>query len=207
MACCDEHHCHTPPQQQSPVYRRILIAALVINIVMFGVEVIAGSVAQSQALLADALDFLGDSANYAISLFVLGMSLTWRARASLLKGASMMLFGFWVLGESIHALISGVPPEPVTMGVVGMLALLANVSVALMLYRFREGDSNMRSVWICSRNDAIGNIAVMLAAGGVAVTQNAWPDVIVAVGMALLAVTGAVQIVRQARRELEMSPA
>lgn len=207
MACCDDHHCQTPPQHQSPVYRRVLVAALLINAGMFGVEVVAGSLAQSQALLADALDFLGDAGNYAISLYVLGMSLAWRARAALFKGFTMLLFALWVLWESVYALVHGIPPEPLTMGVVGVLALLANASVALMLYRFREGDSNMRSVWICSRNDAIGNVAVILAAGGVAVTQSGWPDVVVAVGMALLALSGAVQILQQARKELALAPA
>lgn len=207
MACCDDHHCQTPAQQQSPTYRRVLIAALLINAAMFGVEVVAGSLAQSQALLADALDFFGDAANYAISLYVLGMSLVWRARAALLKGFTMLVFALWVLWESFSALVSGIPPQPLAMGVVGVLALLANVSVALMLYRFREGDSNMRSVWICSRNDAIGNVAVILAAGGVAITQSGWPDVVVAVGMALLALSGAMQILRQARKELELAPA
>ena len=206
MACCDDHHCHTPPKHMSPVYRRVLIAALVINAGMFGVEVVAGSMAESRALLADALDFLGDAANYAISLYVLGMSLMWRARAALLKGASMLVFALWVLWESVHGLLAGIPPEPVTMGVVGALALAANVSVAVMLYRFREGDSNMQSVWICSRNDAIGNVAVMLAAGGVAITHSAWPDVLVAAGMALLALSGSIQILRQARRELTVVP-
>ena len=207
MACCDDHHCHTPPQHQTPIYRRVLIAALVINAGMFGVEVVAGSLAESKALLADALDFFGDAANYAISLYVLGMSLMWRARAALFKGFTMLLFALWVLAESVYGLLAGIPPEPVTMGVVGMLALIANVSVAVMLYRFREGDSNMQSVWICSRNDAIGNVAVMLAAGGVAITHNAWPDVLVAAGMALLALSGSIQILRQARKELALAPA
>lgn len=207
MACCNDDHCQTPPQHQTPTYRRVLIAALLINATMFGVEVVAGSLAESKALLADALDFFGDAANYAISLYVLGMSLMWRARAALFKGFTMLLFALWVLGESVHGLIAGIPPEPVTMGVVGMLALAANVSVALMLYRFREGDSNMQSVWICSRNDAIGNVAVMLAAAGVAITRDAWPDVLVAAGLALLAFSGSIQILRQARKELAVAPA
>lgn len=191
---------------QKPVvdvhYRRILVIALVVNLAMFVVEVMAGSAAGSSALLADALDFLGDAANYGISLYVLGQAMVWRARASLLKGLTMGVFGLWVLYSTIQGLLTGQVPEASTMGLVGLLALLSNVGVALMLYRYRSGDSNMQSVWICSRNDAIGNIAVMAAAAGVWLTASAWPDVLVALGMAMLAITGASQIVRAALKEL-----
>jgi len=202
MACCDEDVCVSKTAVVDPVYRRILVVALVINALMFGVEIVAGSAAGSNALLADALDFLGDAANYSISLYVLGQTLVWRARASLLKGVTMGLFGLWVLGKTLNGLWSGIPPEAMTMGVVGALALLVNVMVALLLYRYRTGDSNMRSVWICSRNDTIGNIAVMLAAFGVDYTGTAWPDLMVAFGMAVLALYGAQQIIGQARLEL-----
>jgi len=183
-------------------YRRVLIVALLVNLAMFGVEIMAGSAAGSSSLLADALDFLGDAANYGISLYVLGHAMVWRARAALLKGLTMGLFGIWVLYSTIERLLAGHVPEASTMGIVGLLALLANVGVALMLYRYRTGDSNMQSVWICSRNDAIGNIAVMCAAGGVWLTASAWPDVVVALGMAVLAISGAIQIIRAALQEL-----
>ena len=185
-----------------PQYRRILVIALLVNLVMFIIEIMAGSAAGSSALLADALDFLGDAANYGISLYVLGHALVWRARAALLKGATMGMFGLWVLYSTVERLLAGHVPEASTMGIVGFLALLANVGVALLLYRYRTGDSNMRSVWICSRNDAIGNIAVMCAAAGVWLTASAWPDVLVALAMAVLAITGALQIVRAAWHEL-----
>jgi len=185
-----------------PQYRRILVIALLVNLAMFIVELIAGSAAGSSALLADALDFLGDAANYGISLYVLGHALVWRARASLLKGATMGVFGLWVLYATVERLLAGQVPEASTMGVVGFLALLSNVGVAWMLFHYRTGDSNMQSVWICSRNDAIGNIAVMCAAGGVWLTASVWPDVVVALGMAMLAISGSVQIVRAALHEL-----
>ncbi len=208
MACCDHDSCSSTSKPVVDVrYRRILMLALILNALMFGVEVVAGSAAGSNALLADALDFLGDAANYGISLFVLGMVLTMRAWAALLKGITMGLFGLWVLGKTSWDIFHGVTPEAFTMGVVGALALATNLSVAFLLYRYRTGDSNMQSVWICSRNDAIGNIAVMLAAVGVSFTGSAWPDIAVAFGMALLALSGAAQVIRQARTEMKMQPA
>ena len=196
------HSCSSDKPVVDARYRRVLIVALLANLAMFIVEVMAGSAAGSSALLADALDFLGDAANYGISLYVLGHALVWRARAALLKGATMGMFGLWVLYSTVERLLAGHVPEASTMGIVGFLALLANVGVALLLYRYRTGDSNMRSVWICSRNDAIGNIAVMCAAAGVWLTASAWPDVLVAMAMAVLAITGARQIVRAAWHEL-----
>jgi cation diffusion facilitator family transporter len=183
-------------------YRKILWVALVVNLGMFGVEIIAGLRAGSVSLLADSLDFLGDAANYGISLAVLGMSLTLRARASLFKALSMLVFGVGVLLAAIWHLLSGQVPDAPTMGVVGGLALLANVGVAALLYAYREGDSNMRSVWLCSRNDALGNIAVLFAAFGVFGTGSAWPDLLVASIMAGLAVTSSYQVMRHARQEL-----
>lgn len=203
MACCEEDVCSRQAPVVDPLYRRILMIALVVNAAMFGVEVVAGSAAGSNALLADALDFMGDAANYGISLYVLGMVLVWRARAALIKGLTMGLFGVWVLGKTVHDLWSGIPPEAIAMGVVGVLALAANVLVAFLLYRYRNGDSNMQSVWICSRNDAIGNIAVIGAAVAVGMTGRAWPDLLVAFGMAALALSGAWQVIRQARNELQ----
>jgi cation diffusion facilitator family transporter len=207
MACCEHDTCESQVPVVDPIYRRILVIALIINALMFGVEIVAGSTAGSNALLADALDFLADAANYAISLFVLGMALVWRARAALIKGVSMGILGVWVLGVTVYDVWMGQPPEPFTMGVVGAVALASNVLVAYLLYRFRQGDSNMQSVWICSRNDAIGNVAVMLAAVAVMYTGKAWPDLVVAFGMAALSLSGAIQIVRKAWHELQESPA
>lgn len=185
-----------------PRWRRALWIALVVNAAMFAVEFVAGSAADSRSLQADALDFLGDAANYAVSLAVVGMALVWRARAALLKSLFMLGFAGWVLAGAALAFVSGTTPDPATMGAVGTLALAANVGVALLLYRYRTGDANMRSVWICSRNDAIGNVAVMLAALGVFGTGSAWPDLVVATIMATLALTGGVQVLRQAVGEL-----
>ncbi len=185
-----------------PLWRRALWIALAVNAIMFAVEIAAGLVAESRALQADALDFFGDAANYAISLGVAGLVLAWRARAALLKGATIMLFGLYVVGSAVWASLGDASPRPEIMGTIAVLALVTNAGVALMLYRFRNGDSNMRSVWICSRNDAIGNVAVMLAALGVFGTGAAWPDLIVAALMALLALSGGLQIVRQALTEL-----
>ena len=183
-------------------WRRALWIALTLNAGMFAVEMIAGSAADSRALQADALDFLGDAANYAISLLVAGMVLAWRARTALLKGCALIGIGGWVLATAIMAVVNGASPQPVTMGVIGFLALAVNAGAALVLYRFRSGDANMRSVWICSRNDAVGNIAVMAAAWGVFGTGSAWPDLAVAVILAGLGISGGLQIVRHALDDL-----
>jgi Co/Zn/Cd efflux system component len=185
-----------------PRWRRILWIALIVNAAMFGVEIVMGVAADSRALQADALDFLGDAANYAISLGVAGMALAWRARAALLKAATMLVFGLWVLASALWGFFAGSAPHAETMGIVGTLALAANLLVALMLYRYRTGDANMRSVWICSRNDAIGNLAVLAAALGVFGTGRGWPDLAVAAIMAALAIWGSVDVFRQARGEL-----
>jgi Co/Zn/Cd efflux system component len=169
---------------------------------MFGVEIAAGISARSVSLLADSLDFLGDAANYGVSLFVLGMALQWRARASPLKGATMAAFGLWILFVTVRHAIAGTVPDAPVMGAIGVAAMLANGIVAALLYRFRNGDSNMASVWICTRNDVIGNLAVMLAALGVFGTGIGWPDFMVGAIMAVLALSGAWQIMRQAMAEL-----
>ena len=200
------HGCATPPDGQSPRYRRVLWAALIINAAMFGIEGAAGLHASSVSLLADALDFFGDAANYGISLLVLGMALSWRARAALLKGLSMGAFGLFVLGRAAWSAAEGTVPEPLTMGAIGALALVANVSVAAMLYAWREGDANMRSVWLCSRNDTIGNLAVMAAALGVFGTGSGWPDLAVAMVMGSLALTAARSVILQAWAELHPVP-
>ncbi len=185
-----------------PRWRRVLWIALIVNAAMFGVEIVAGVAADSRALQADALDFLGDSANYAISLGVAGMAIGWRARAALLKAATMLGFGLWVFASAVWGFVAGTTPAAETMGIIGALALAANVVVALMLYRWRTGDANMRSVWVCSRNDAIGNLAVMAAALGVFGTGQGWPDLLVAAIMAGLAIWGSIDVFRHARSDL-----
>ncbi|RJF91392.1 cation transporter [Sphingomonas cavernae] len=185
-----------------PHWRRVLWIALAVNAAMFVGEMIAGVAGGSRALQADALDFLGDAANYAISLGVASMALAWRARAALLKGGTILLFGLAVLVSTVWSALHGAVPHAEVMGVVGFAALIANVCVAALLYRYRTGDANMRSVWICSRNDAIGNLAVMLAALGVFGTGSAWPDLVVAAIMAGLGLWGGSQIIGQARAEL-----
>lgn len=197
-SCCS----HTPTTTIPPGYRRVLWIALAVNAAMFLVEATAGLAAGSVALQADALDFLGDAANYGISLFVLSMTLAWRARAALVKGASMGLFGIWVIAAAVMNIMAGGVPHAATMGVVGFVALAANVGVAVMLYRYRDGDANMRSVWLCTRNDAIGNIAVMIAALGVFGTGTLWPDIAVAAVMAALALSAAFETIRRAGGEL-----
>jgi Co/Zn/Cd efflux system component len=199
--CCSGAACAST-NPVDPRYRRALWVALGINALMFVVEVGASWTSGSVSLLADAIDFFGDAGNYAISVAVLGMAVATRARAALFKAACMGLFGLFVLAKALWNVQAGVAPEAVTMGVVGFVALAANVSVALMLWRFRSGDANMRSVWICTRNDAIGNLAVMLAALGVFGTGSAWPDLLVAAVMGLLALSGATAVMRQARAEL-----
>ena len=195
MACS----CSAPePQGPAPGFRKALWIALWVNLAMFFVEGLASLQSGSVALMADAIDFFGDSANYLLSLSVLSMGMLWRGRAALVKGLTMATFGLVVWGRAIWVLQSGVTPEPLTMGLVGLLALAANVGVAVMLFKFREGDSDMRSVWLCSRNDAVGNLAVMGAALGVFGTGSAWPDLIVAGIMGTLALTAGISVVRHA---------
>jgi Co/Zn/Cd efflux system component len=197
-------HCCSAPATPAvdPKYRRALWVALAVNAGMFVVELIASWSSGSVSLLADSIDFFGDAANYALSLAVLGMALSARSKAAMFKAACMGGFGIFVLGKAVWSLETGIAPEPMTMGAVGVVALLANAGVAWMLYRFRTGDANMRSVWICSRNDALGNLAVMLAALGVFGTASAWPDLLVATMMAALALTGAASVLRHASFEL-----
>ena len=189
-----------------PRWRRVLWIVLGINATMFVVELGASWTSDSVSLLADSIDFFGDAGNYAISLAVLGMGLGTRARAALFKAACMGGFGLFVIGKALWNLRAGTLPEPATMGVVGFLAMTVNVGVALMLYRFRSGDANMRSVWLCSRNDALSNVAVMLAALAVFGTASAWPDLLVAGVMAVLALSSSWSVVRQARGELRAVP-
>jgi Co/Zn/Cd efflux system component len=185
--------------------RRIgrLWAVLAINAVMFAVEVAAGLAAGSASLQADALDFLGDAGNYAISLFVVGMALRYRAIAAFVKGSTMAIFGLWVLGITGWHAWHGTLPQALTMGAVGFTALAANAASFGLLWRHRSGDANMRSAWICTRNDVLGNLAVLLAALGVFGTGTGWPDILVATIMASLALQGAFIVIQQARAELQ----
>lgn len=203
------HHSHPETQFDgvSDDYKRRLWLVIAINAIMFVVEVLAGAFAGSQALRADALDFLGDAATYALSLAVIGAPAKTRATAALLKGISLAIMAVWVLGSTIYQVfILGVPKAEV-MGVIGALALAANVASVLILMRYAEGDANVRSVWLCSRNDAIGNVAVMIAALAVWGTASAWPDLIVAAIMASLFFWSSVQIIRQSRGELRHAAA
>jgi cation diffusion facilitator family transporter len=192
---------HTHPTAfdgMSDDYRRRLVAVIAINAVMFLVEMTAGQLSGSQALQADALDFFADSLTYAASLWVIGMSLRTRSLVALAKGASLAVMGLWVFGSTIYRVfVVGVPSAEI-MGFVGVLALAANVASVLILMRHKDGDANVRSVWLCSRNDAIGNVAVMVAALGVWGSATAWPDLAVAAIMAGLFLTSAVNILRQA---------
>lgn len=199
MACS----CSAPePNSPAPGFRKALWIALWVNLTMFLVEGYASLQSGSVSLLADAIDFFGDSANYLLSLSVLSMGMVWRGRAAMVKGITMTVFGFAVLGRAFWVMQNDITPEPLTMGAVGLLALVANMGVAIMLFRFREGDSDMRSVWLCSRNDAIGNIAVMVAALGVFGTGTAWPDLIVAAIMGSLAITAGTSVMRHARNDI-----
>jgi len=205
----DCQHCqpHDTYRLPAPGYRRVLWIALLINALMFGIELLAGLSSGSVSLLADAIDFFGDAANYGVTLAVLGLGLAWRARAALLKAGSMLVFGGLVLGKTFWSISQGVTPEALTMGLIGALALAANLGVAALLYAFRSGDANMRGVWLCTRNDAISNLAVMLAALGVFGTGTAWPDLAVAMVMAGLAISSGWTVMGQARRELALGPA
>jgi Co/Zn/Cd efflux system component len=197
-SCC--HHCHE--EESGTARRRVLWIALFLNAGMFAVEIGAGLAAGSASLQADALDFLGDAANFSVSLFVVGMALRYRAVAALIKGASMGLLGMWVIGVTVWHAWHGTLPEAVTMGAVGVAALIANGVSFALLWAYRGADANMRSAWICTRNDVLGNLAVLLAAVGVFGTGTGWPDVIVAAIMSSLSLQGAAVVIRQSLREL-----
>jgi Co/Zn/Cd efflux system component len=199
--CCHDRH-DSDPQRGNPVYRRVLWSVLALNAVMFAVEIGAGLATGSASLQADALDFLGDAGSYAISLFVVGMALRYRAMAALTKGSTMAVLGLWVFVITGWHAWHGTLPQAVAMGVVGFTALTANAASFGLLWRHRAGDANMRSAWICTRNDVLGNLAVLLAALGVFGTGTGWPDVLVAAIMATLALQGALVVIRQAWVEL-----
>jgi Co/Zn/Cd efflux system component len=200
--CCAPVPINLDRHRASPAYRRALWAVLAINGAMFLVEIGAGLAAGSASLQADALDFLGDTANFAISLFVVGMALRYRATAAMFKGLTMGAFGLWIIGTVIWHALHGTLPSAVAMGAVGVTALIANGVSFALLWAHRQGDSNMRSAWICTRNDVLGNLAVLLAAVGVFGTGTGWPDIIVAAIMAILALQGSATVVRHALVEL-----
>ena len=201
--CCN--HCETMPVVESG-WRRVLWVAFGVNAGFFLIEIAAGLAAGSVALQADALDFLGDAANFAISLGVVGLALTWRSRAAMAKGLTMIALALWVLANAAWHVYSGTVPKAELMGIIGFAALCANGAVALMLWRYRNGEANHRAAWLCARNDAIGNLVVLVAAAGVFGTGTGWPDVIVACVMGTLGLQGGWQIVRQARAELRRAP-
>lgn len=188
-----------------PKFKRALWVVVAINVIMFMVEIIAGEIAGSQALKADALDFLADAVTYTISLAVIGAALRTRALAALGKGISLLLMGLWVFGSTLYTVLSPQVAQADVMGVIAVMALLANLASVLILMKWREGDANVRAVWLCSRNDAIGNVAVMLAAVGVFGTGTAWPDLLVAGIMATLFLSSSYQIIQQSRKELKHS--
>lgn len=199
-ACCGSQK--TVFDGVSADYKRRLWIVIAINGGMFAVEMAAGHLAHSQALQADALDFLGDALTYGLSLAVIGCSVRTRATAALFKGVSLLLMGLWVFGSTLYqVLVLGVPQAHV-MGLIGVLALLANLASVFLLVSYKDGDANVRSVWLCSRNDAIGNVAVMGAAFGVYWFGSAWPDLIVAGLMAVLFLWSAFRIIGQALGEL-----
>jgi Co/Zn/Cd efflux system component len=190
----------------STAYRRVLLIVIALNAAMFVVETAGGHLAGSQALQADALDFLGDAATYALTLTMIGRPAVWRANAALFKASTLAGLAAWVIGSTLWRIASGAAPEPVTMSAIGALALAVNVGCAVLLLRFRNGDANVRSAWLCSRNDAIGNAAVVLAAAGVWASGTAWPDLLVALGMGSLFLHSATGILRQALAEKQAAP-
>lgn len=202
MTSCHDH-CNSDEQSDVSVeYRKVLWICLVANAVMFIAQMIASYAAHSVSLLANSADFFSDAANYGISLYVLNLSLRQKAKASLFKGISLGLVGVWVAFEALHHALTPELPKPLLMTIISMVALAVNVGCAVLLYKYRGGDSNRESVWICSRNDAIGNIAVMIAAAGVFASSTIWPDIIVAAILGWLALSGAVRIIKSAKKEL-----
>ncbi|MBO6519421.1 MAG: cation transporter [Rhodospirillales bacterium] len=197
--CCENDP--DPGGQVTKTQRRALWVALVINAVMFGVELTGGLIGKSVGLQADAVDFFGDAANYGLSLSVLGMGLAVRSRVALVKGVTMLAFGLWVAGMLIYHSVNHSLPSAPLMGGIGLVALAANIVCAAILFRFRGHDANMKSVWICSRNDALSNIAVIIAASGVWASGTGIPDLIVGGLIGALAVWGGVTVIRAALAE------
>jgi Co/Zn/Cd efflux system component len=200
-------HCHShsspPATDSSPRYRRILWIALILNFTMFGIEIGSSVLSNSVALFADAIDFLGDGLNYGVALLVIGIAPVWSSRAALVKALSMLGFGLFVLLRAAWNHYHSIVPEALTMGAVSLLALSVNLAVAWMLYQYCEGNANMRSVWLCTRNDALSNLAVLGAALGVLGTRAGWPDLTVAIFMAGLALHSGAQVLRLAHAEIK----
>jgi Co/Zn/Cd efflux system component len=204
-----DHHDHGHSHEidtLTPRYKRILWIALIVNFAMFFVEIASGLAASSVSLLADAVDFLGDGVNYGLSLAALGMASVVGSKVALAKGIAMGLFGIFVLGKAAMQWASGVTPEAATMGAIGVLALCANLFVAALLYQYRTGNANMRSVWLCTRNDAISNLLVIAAAVGVWGTTKGWPDLAVAAVMGGLALWSSQEVIRHSLEELKARP-
>lgn len=172
---------------------------------MFFIEFTFGVLSKSTSLLADSLDMLGDASVYAFSLYVINKSSMWKARAALLKGILIILFAFFVLGEAINKMISDVIPLANTMGIIGLIALAANFSCLILLLKHRDDDINMRSTWICSRNDIIANICVLLAAVLVSYFNSKWPDVIIGVFIAGVFLKSSVSILTESIQEMKAS--
>jgi Co/Zn/Cd efflux system component len=205
-SCCGPH-CSSAEPKAERRYQRILWIALLVNLSMFFVEIAASIVSQSVSLRADALDFLGDAANYALALAVVGLALRWRAMAALVKGGVMGAFGLWVAASTIYYAVAGTLPAAEIMGGIGFLALAANLTIAALLYRFRQNDSQALSVWLCTRNDVLVNLAIIAAGAGVWASSTRWPDIAVAAVIAYLGLSSATRIIRQALNEMRSSSA
>lgn len=197
----------TKSEAEDTAFLKVLWVALIINGAMFFVELISGLNGHSSSLTADAVDFLGDTLNYGTSIYVMHRMQSLKTKLSLVKGVSMLIYAIIVLSITGYRFLYGITPSAETMGWTGLLALVANLTVALLLYKFRQGDSNMQSVWICTRNDVIGNVAVLIAALGVFTTSTRYPDLVVASFMGLLALQGSIQIIKISLLELKSHPA
>ena len=184
-------------------HKNVLTVVLVINAVLFVMEAAAGLVAHSTALLADSLDMLGDALVYGFSLYVLWRSAEWKAAAAVLKGAIMAVFGVGVLIEAVYKAIAGVVPMAETMGIIGLLVLLGNGLCFLLLFRHRSDDLNMRSTWLCSRNDILANLSVLIAAAGVKVLDSSWPDILIGAAIAALFLRSAFTVLHESFAELQ----
>jgi Co/Zn/Cd efflux system component len=184
-------------------HRKVLIVVLVINAALFVVEAGAGLLAHSTALLADSLDMLGDSLVYSFSLYVLSRSTGWKATAALLKGIVMAAFGIGVLAEAVYKMTASVVPVAATMGIIGLLVLLGNGLCFLLLFRHRSDDLNMRSTWLCSRNDIVANLSVLLAAAAVRIFDSGWPDILVGTAIAGLFLRSALTVLQESSAEMQ----
>lgn len=197
--CCSDDGCGGAELAKAG-QARVLYWVLALNAIMFVVEFAAGWLVHSTALVGDSLDMLGDALTYGVTLFALHRGLLWQARASLFKGTVMLLFGVVVLAEVVNKLVYGLPPLPGWMAAVGMLALAVNTVCFALLYRYRDAGVNMRSTWICSRNDLIANTGVLMAAGAVWYLGSAWPDILVGLGIAALFLNSSRGVIRDALR-------